>query len=300
MNCDYGILTASMKAVPPMENTTSSKALAEMRIPKSWSEALFLAAIHVIVVISSLAAVFNLLSLRAMPLSDLAPSIIWLLLVFLLVGNACRKHGGVRRFTINWIGQFALQHMAEITWPDQGPAVLCCGYDLFQRRFYYFRVRCDGIRSVDWSTGQATSLAGRDMNDWQVALWFDREFVILHLDHYDCNVFIVGLARRRQETETFGHLFIDFLRKAAIPVAQLDAAMLQSLLGKCGLVSSPLRPVGTVKLDAGEYPAHACKGYIESGVSVEILEVRGLSLLVQTLGTESNVRESGSGTPAVK
>ncbi len=46
------------------------------------------------------------------------------------------------------------------------------GYELFGRPFYYLRVEREWVVSVEMNTGQASHFAGRDMDDWQVALWY--------------------------------------------------------------------------------------------------------------------------------
>ncbi|MHC4740988.1 MAG: hypothetical protein ACYS8Z_03700, partial [Planctomycetota bacterium] len=67
---------------------------------------------------------------------------------------------------INRVGVFAHRQFAEIARLEDGSQVLGFGYRLLGRRFYYFKVKCDGIRSVDWGMGQASGMTGRDMNDW--------------------------------------------------------------------------------------------------------------------------------------
>lgn len=273
-----------------MENASVKEAIAEMEIPKSLSETLFVAAIDAIIIVFVLLAVFNLVFLTA-----LAASIIWLLLVGLLVRKWCRDAGGVRQFVINHVGEFAPRQIAEMIQPDTGAPVLCFGYQLFKHRYYYLQVRCAGIKSVDWGPGQASALAGRDANDWRVALWFDAESVTMNWTSHKYGMYKVGPPRRKEQTEALGGLLIDLLRRAGVAVAQTDHATLRSLIGKHGVVSHPLRPLGTVAVGGNEYPAHGSKGYIEKSTEVEVVEVRGLSLRVQPIEARSAISGNTSG-----
>ncbi len=275
-----------------MDNASTNETHVEMKIPKSLGETLFLAMIVTIVFVSVLAALFNLVSIGTVPGSAVAASIIWLLLVFLLIGSSCWAEGGIRQFVVNRVGEFAPRQIAAVVKSDAGPAILGFGYDLFNRRFYYFKVRCDGVKSVDWNAGQATSLAGRDMKDWRVAVWFDTESVMMNRASHRWGVYVVGPSRRKELTEALGARLIDMFRRGGVPVAQKDVAALQGLIGKQGFVTAPLHPIGRVVLDDDEYPAHSDKGYIDDGTSVEVVGARGLSLRVRAIpaGSGSSAR----------
>ena len=51
-----------------------------------------------------------------------------------------------------------------------------CGHTLLGHDFNHIPIRRAELTSVEWRSGQATSLAGgHDMNDWAVFVWYDRE-----------------------------------------------------------------------------------------------------------------------------
>ncbi len=276
-----------------MKNAMPAETAAEMRIPGSLGGALVDAAIYVIVIVSTLAAVFHLISARAMSGAPVIASVIWVFFVCMVVRSVCRNEGGIRRFIVNRIGKFAPRQVAEIAGPCNGPMELRFGYDLFHRRFHYLKVRCDGIKTIDWGPGQATSLAGCDMNDWQVAVWFDHDSVVKPtFSRYD--LYSVGPARPRSGTEALGNQFIAFLRGAGVAVARTDPARLRHLAGSQGIVSHPLRPVGKVTLEPDVYAAHAEGGYIGEGEKVEVVDARGLSLIVRRVAAEPS-RHNGRG-----
>lgn len=149
--------------------------ISQMDIPKSLKETIFNAALISIVVFFVLLAVANLLLFNYLPLITLILSLIWLVFVFFQVRRSCREDGGVKQFMIKLAGVFAPSQFAEIVQNDRRRKALYFGYRLFGNRFYYLKIQSDGIKTIDWEMGQASSLAGRDMNDWQVVIWFDAD-----------------------------------------------------------------------------------------------------------------------------
>ena len=278
-----------------MENTSANQILATMEVPKSWKETLFHVVFSTIVIVSTFFALFDLVLLRTMPAVAVVASVLWLLFLYWQVGQACREDGSVRQFAINQVGVYARRQSAEIVRPDGGPPILCFGYSLFGRRFSYLRVRCSGIQSVDWGPGQATGLAGRDMNDWHVCLWFGKGAVAETQRSYKHGIYIVGPSRRKEDTERFGNQFIDFLCRAGVTAAQADRTALPSLIGKRGLISHLAHPIGKVIVEAHEYPAHPQGGFFEVGTEVEVRAVSGLSLMVRQIEAQPPVPESAAG-----
>ncbi len=99
------------------------------------------------------------------------------------------------------------------------------GYRLLGRKFNYLVINAQSIESVDWSTGQATAMAGHDMNDWHVAMWFDadeksRKRAGIHKP--DKGIYIVGPSDRKEKTEALGLAFIAFLREAGASLTERD------------------------------------------------------------------------------
>ena len=183
----------------------------EMTIPKSSGEILPTGFLSLIVVVSAFLAVLNLANHDAIILS-----VIWLLFVAWILWSGCRDAGGVRRYLIDWLAAFAGRRFALVPHEDTHQARIRFGYELFGRRFYRKDIDFDRIESVEWSPGQATSMAGRDMKDWSVALWYahgDSEKSKKHhmLRKPDQDVYIVGPSRRKEDTATLGTEFVSFL-----------------------------------------------------------------------------------------
>jgi hypothetical protein len=70
------------------------------------------------------------------------------------------------------------------------------------------------------ATGQATALAGRDMNDWHIAFWYRnlrRSPSRRHVEGvHDDEIYIVGLSGPKDVTGQFFAQFVAFLRAAGV------------------------------------------------------------------------------------
>ncbi len=78
---------------------------------------------------------------------------------------------------------------------------------------------------MEWHTGQVTDMAGHDMNDWHVALWYDHDNPVKSLKERNLkkpnqDVYIVGSSGKKGDTSKFGYSFIEFLRQAGIALAE--------------------------------------------------------------------------------
>jgi hypothetical protein len=162
---------------------------------------------------------FVILALSNLVNSDaIVYSIIWLLLVAGVIWSFCRDEG-IRRFLVNLLGNFASKHFAQSISADEHHAEIRFGYQFLGHRFFYMAIPIDKIETVEWSTGQATDLAGREMNDWHVVLWFDHDDPARSqkqqmLGKPDQDVYIVGPHGSREKTAAYGQSFLDFLRQA--------------------------------------------------------------------------------------
>ena len=187
----------------------------ELLIPKSRSEVVFQFVITVIVVSFAILAVVNLSSGVA-----LIASFIWLAFVTAMVWSSSRREGGMSPFLINLTGDLFGRRFAEWSSADAQPKCIRFGFQLFGRRFVQKSIRIDKIESVEWHTGQATAMAGRDMNDWHIWVWFS------HGDSArtearqkwhrkpDQDLYGVGPADRKERTEALALSFVSFLRSA--------------------------------------------------------------------------------------
>jgi hypothetical protein len=187
----------------------------QMKIPKPRSEILASVLITAFVAFFVALSVVNLMRRDAM-----IPSAIWLLLVTAVIFTGCRVEG-TRTVLRGFLGSFASTQFVERAAGEGQRAEVCFGYRLFGHRFFHLRLPIDKIRSVEWHTGQSSSLAGRDMNDWLVALWFDQDDPAKRVEGTrkpDQDVYIVGPSGKREETAAFGLRFVEFLRESGVPL----------------------------------------------------------------------------------
>jgi hypothetical protein len=149
-------------------------------------------------------------------------SVIWLALVTTMLWTPSKRAGGLRRFLTNCLGELFGRNFVEAVSLDAPAKEIRFGYELFGHRFIQRSVAIDKIESIECKTGQATDMAGRDMNDWSVCLWFDHGDPVKSEKKRksriwrkpDQNIYTVGPARRKEITEIFGLSFVAFLRAA--------------------------------------------------------------------------------------
>lgn len=208
----------------------------EMTIPKSEGEAFWTGFYSLIVVGFAVLALFNLVSydalgperavrLNAGALLETIPSLLWLLIVAWILWHACREAGGARRYLTDWLAAFSGRKFVCFAAEDTAQECIRFGYELFGRRFFQKDVEIDRIESVEWSSGQATSMAGRDMDDWRVLLWYDHgNFEKSKKNHMlkkpDQSAYIVGPPRRKGDAAVLGRGLVLFLGEIGVHLKQ--------------------------------------------------------------------------------
>ena len=195
----------------------------EITIPKSGTEVAFQFMITLMIAIFVVIAILDII----LGVAFIA-SCIWLILIIILVCSQSQKQGNFHRFLLNCLGNIFGRQFAEISSQNSPQNEINFGYVLLGRRFVNQSIRIDRIESVEWSTGQATDLAGRDMNDWQVLLWYD------HFDtaksekqrkwHRKPNqdIYAVGPSTHKDKIEAFGMEFVTFLQDAGAHLVQTE------------------------------------------------------------------------------
>src|ERR1035438_7231183 len=134
----------------------------------------------------------------------------------MILWTPIRQAGSFRRFLADCLGELIGRHFVEVVSVSTPVNEVRFGYELFGRRFIKQSIAIDAIESIHWSTGQASGMTGRDMNDWSVYLYLDRDNPVNKPNRH---IYVVGPARRKEITEAFGLSFVAFLRAAG---AQLD------------------------------------------------------------------------------
>lgn len=177
-----------------------------------------------IVIFFSALAVSHLRNFANTSAFVLVAATVWLLLVFLGVGTGLVETGGIGAFVTAILGAFSRNQFVDVVAQASGRRILRHGFRLLGLPLYYRKVSLDRITLLKWSPGQATSLAGRDMNDWDVTIWYKPEppEKVRYPVGYrpEENLFIVASCGAKSSTAAFGRDLVDFLVVAGLPMMQ--------------------------------------------------------------------------------
>jgi hypothetical protein len=149
----------------------------------------------------------------------MAASAIWLSLVALVLG-ACLRIAGPRQFFVDFLGHFSRNKFLELIRLPGGAPGIAFAYRLLGITFYHFIAQLDGLIEVHWSKGQGSYYAQKDVNDWDVAIWFRRDALrgtrSWNLGSDPTEIHLLGLCGQRTKVEPFGLEVVDFLRQAGV------------------------------------------------------------------------------------
>ncbi len=164
-------------------------------------------------------AVSNLVDYESVPRYAIILSVLWLLIVATVITLGIGDDGGLRLFVIDRLGNFSADQFVEII-PRHGDDLMVrFGFKLLGRDFNHLQIRRAELASVAWSSGQATSLAGHDMNDWHVTVWYtckgSRRWVS-DSSYREEAPHGVGPAGPKHEAAALGASLVDFFRSAGI------------------------------------------------------------------------------------
>ena len=178
-----------------------------------------IATIGTAVVASSLwLAVENLLHRTAV-----APSALWLFLIaFVVISNI--RNSGLRAFVAACAGAFSRQQVLIVNASDDC-SILQVGFRLFGFNIVEHRLLAEDLVSIRCSRGQASDLAGRDVNDWSVILWYrhhDRKIQAIQQQfgapRPGQSPLVIGPPRKKTLTEPLARRVICFLNESGISV----------------------------------------------------------------------------------
>ena len=85
--------------------------------------------------------------------------------------------------------------------------------------FNHLQIRRAKLASLAWSSGQATSLAGHDMNDWQGNVWYNRKGSKRWTSvsgYREEALHFVGPSGPKHEAVALGASLVDFFRSVGI------------------------------------------------------------------------------------
>ena len=171
-------------------------------------------------------AIINLLDPYSTPLRGVIASGIFLLLVFAITFSACKSAGGIIQFLVNRLGEFACRQFVRIERHDEKNTAVCFGYWIMKQRFYNLKIDIAQIESIGWHSGQGTAMAGRDMDDWRVVIFYDLPNTQLKtgkaLASWTQGVYTVGRTGPKDEVVKFGLAFVPFICRAGAALKQSD------------------------------------------------------------------------------
>ncbi|MFA4945470.1 MAG: NfeD family protein [Lentisphaeria bacterium] len=246
----------------------------EITFKESVGQLVFVGILYAIGYTCFFVALLNLFVLRPLPLSGLLSSVAWIAIFLSAVVSGCRKNG-TRQHFVNVLGHFIRNRFAQFMSDDAGGSILCFGYRCGTRRYYFLKLRPNGINSVDWGPGQGNNPV-KD-NDWNVAMWFETASIVFDGTHDGLGIFIVGPSGHKAGREAFGNGFIDFLKANQVQLTLPPKV----LLGQSGDVVEPLHPMGRIRVGTDEYAARPLERMIKKGSKVVIEEIRGTSIYVR-------------------
>lgn len=166
-------------------------------------------------------AIYDLLHVQG-----IIPSLVWLSLIGLIFFATFRGERG-KNVGVKFLGAFSRKEFVQIVNNEGRQNEFQFGYQAFGHQFLYFVVAADRIAQIDWDTGQISDRAGRDMNDWHIALWYEhgdpekskwkKQY---RLRHPDWDVHCFGPTGPKQKISAFGGDLVDFLRSSGISLVQ--------------------------------------------------------------------------------
>jgi len=174
--------------------------------------------IVVVVALFVLGASVNLSGIFSVDACSWTASLLWMIFVTLMLAGSCYYKGGFERVRVSVLAHFSRQWFVRIEQGSNEQPLACFGFNLWGKRYYQFKVCLDGITKVDWSAGQATHLASRDVNDWSTWVWYDIDQVELadkpagKDDQWLYQV--MGSSGNRDVAEAMGQKLVEFLRDA--------------------------------------------------------------------------------------
>jgi hypothetical protein len=196
---------------------------AEMHIPYPRGAAVAVSIVSIIFLaflsLTLRVAIGHLLHPRASAAIVVACSILWIVIVIATFAGFCYDAGGLRQQLIRMLGALSSRQFVRIEPAASGQPLLCLGYILLGRNFYYRKIRLDGVTGVSWNAGQGTHRVGKDLDDWSVALWYESAAAQTKLSpwHRDPEELdIVGMDGPKESIERLGLSLVEFLRAAGV------------------------------------------------------------------------------------
>ena len=161
----------------------------------------------------------NLLDFRGSSGLAIVASALWLLLVAVVIGVLLYADGP-RQAMVNLLGQFSRKHFVALLPAGGEHQRIGFGFQIFGLKFYRLLADLGGVAMVDWSSGQGSHFARKDIGDWDVAVWVSRDSIRgtgpRGLGRDAMIVYLVGFCHPRPVVESFGRELVEFLQRAGV------------------------------------------------------------------------------------
>ena len=185
---------------------------ADLRIPDSGS-AICATIGYSVVIAFTILGISNVLLFQSTQVVSIIASCLWLLTASWIIFENVRDAGGIRLYLVHLLRVYSKQHLVRAV-PDHDAKTIAIGYLMFGRFLTCFTIDVSALASVEWNSGQATAMAGREMNDWHVALWYRSSSSQLKKSFPGMRqeeISILGPSGPRVSIEAFGKQLVEFL-----------------------------------------------------------------------------------------
>ena len=164
-------------------------------------------------------AIVNLINYDSTPFYAIILSIVWLLIVSIGLVFSIEDNGGFGFATLEFLSGFSSRQFVEVI-QECGDPVISFRFELLFRTLTRLKLRSERISSIEWSSGQGTSLAGQDMNDWTVVLRYKRGSRKHRKDSGapKRELLIIGPSGPKDDTVTLGESLARFLRSNGVDI----------------------------------------------------------------------------------
>ena len=194
-----------------MDTPSKHTTVARMDISRSGSAAVDIVVSAVVVFFVAL-ALSNLVNYESVPLFAIIGSVLWLLIVAASVKVNILDERGFHEFFLDRLANLAARRFVEFI-PLHGDDLrVRFGFTLLGRDFNHLQIPRAKLASVGWYSGQATDLAGHDMNDWHVDVCYNRE----GFAYREEEVHVAGPSGPKHEADALVGSLVDFFRTAGI------------------------------------------------------------------------------------
>lgn len=166
---------------------------------------------------------WNLLHATTIPWQTLVASVLWPSLIALWWYWAVGFDEGFERYVANRQSEFSRNHFVRVSSSNGAPQRISVGFSFHGRDRFLLDIDAQGLSTISWSRGQASAMAERDFNDWQLALWCrppEGSAKVRRPGMRDEDIWVFPYTGSRKKISRLGESLVEFLRSCGL---QLEA-----------------------------------------------------------------------------